>query len=282
MYNRIVERPVFQQNKGRTVMSKYVWRCVPACIGAALLMGCASSVKQLEEEALLPEIDIVQLKENSDEALKLAQEAKLEVQVVNTKLAEIDNRLVVLSEEVSSVSLAKIEEIENRLALLIEAYKDLHEQIAALEALPSVKKKGGSAAPTFSPSAAGKIVTSSEYEAYQNALRAFNSRTYDKAHKLFTELLEKYPSGTYASNAQYWIGECHYAQAKYADAIASFDKVLSYAKSPKADDAQLKIGLSYLKMGKKTHAKESFNLLVNRFPHSEYVPRAKKYLAELN
>ena len=39
-----------------------------------------SAMKQAEEKALLPEIDIVQLKENSDEALKLAQEAKLEVQ----------------------------------------------------------------------------------------------------------------------------------------------------------------------------------------------------------
>ncbi len=265
-------------------MTKRLVRPLLACACAALAAGCASSVKQIEDHALLPEIDIVQLKENSDEALKLAQEAKLDVQVVNTKLAEIDNRLVVLSEEVSSVSLAKIEEIENRLSLLIEAYKDLQQQIAAILVMPNVKSKGtgGGPAPTFSPSSAAAIVTSSEYEAYQNALRAFNNRSYDKALKLFSELLEKYPGGNYASNAQYWIGESHYASGKFPDAIAAFDKVLSYSNSPKADDAQLKIGLCYLKMGKKTHATEAFNLLINRFPASEYVPRAKKYLAELN
>ena len=62
----------------------------------------------------------------------------------------------------------------------------------------------------------------------------------------------------------------------------AFDKVLSFSQSTKADDAQLKIGLCYLRMGKKPQAKESLNLLVNRFPASEYVPRAKKYLADLN
>jgi tol-pal system protein YbgF len=270
--------------KGIDFMLKYRNLCIVfICFCAVHFFGCASSVKELEQESLLPEIDIVQLKENSDEALTLAQEAKLEVQVVNTKLAEIDNRLVVLSEEVSSVSLAKIEEIENRLALLIEAYKDLQEQISALEVLPQVRtNKKKKAPPTFSPSSAAAIVTSSEYEEYQAALRTYNSRSYGKAFKMFSNLLEKYPSGRYASNAQYWIGECHYAQKKYADAIAAFDRVLSYAKSPKADDAQLKIGLCYLKLGKKTHARESLNQLISRFPASEYVPRAKKYLAEIN
>jgi tol-pal system protein YbgF len=205
--------------------------------------------------------------------------------VVNTKLAEKDNRLVVLTEEVSSVSLAKIEEIENSLALLVEAYKDLQQQIATLEVSPQVRSKLGKpagATATFSPSSASGLVTSSEYEAYQNALRVFNDREYDKAMKLFLDLLDKYGDGAYASNAQYWVGECYFTQGKYAEAIAAFQKVLTYANTTKADDAQLKVGLSYLKMGQKPHAKEALNQLINRYPSSEYVPRAKKYLAELN
>jgi len=254
------------------------------CAAAALLAGCAASVKQVEDQALLPEIDIVQLKENSDEALKLAQEAKLEVQMVNSKLAEIDNRLVVLSEEVSSVSLAKIEEIENRLALLVEAFKDLQQQLTTLEVMPrSGAKKGAEGpSPTFSPASAAALVTGSEYESYQTALRAFNDKSYDQAYKLFESLIEKYPKGSYAANACYWMGEIHYARGKFAEAIAAFDKVLGYGQSQKADDAQLKIGMCYLKMGKKQQAKESLTLLIGRFPQSEYVPRAKKYLADLN
>lgn len=249
------------------------------------MVGCASSISQFENETLLPEIDVVQVKEYSEEALKLAQEAKIDVQMINTKLAEIDNRLVTLSEEVSSVSLAKIEELENRLSLLVEAYKDLHEQMAAIEILPQIripktdKKKRKPA--VFSPSEAGTMITSSEYEHYQLALRTFDQRSYNKARDLFTEVLKKFPMGEYSDKAQYWVGECYYATIDYANAIASFNRVLKYKRTSKADDAQFKIGLCYLKMGKTDLAIEEMKRLINRYPGSEYNHRAKKYLDDI-
>lgn len=249
---------------------------------AGLFFGCAPSLNRLENESLLPEIDVVQVKEYSEEALKLAQEAKIDVQMVNTKLSEIDNRLVILSEEVSSVSLAKIEEIENRLSLLIEAFKDLYEQMAAIELLPQIRiSKKGKKSAIFSPSNAATLVTSSEYDHYQEALRTFDKRTYDKARVMFSDMLKKFPNGEYSDKAQYWIGECYYAEADYASAIASFNKVLKYEKTSKADDAQLKLGLSYLRIGNSSMALDEFKRLINRYPASEYVPRAKKYLTEI-
>ncbi len=249
---------------------------------AVVLGGCSSSLNQLENETLLPEIDVVQVKEYSEEALKLAQEAKIDVQMINTKLADIDQRLVVLSEEVSSVSLAKIEELENRLSLLIEAFKDLHEQMAAIEVLPQIRVGKKKKTAVFSPSEAGALVTSSEYDHYQSALRTYDKHTYDKAREMFVDLLKKYPKGEYRDKAQYWIGECYYAKGDYANAIASFNKVFEYKRSSKADDAQLKLGLSYLRMGKNGMAADEFKRLINRYPGSEYVPRAEKYLSEIN
>ncbi len=265
---------------------KYAWpgRLVLAVIPVVLSAGCAPNLQQLESEALLPEIDIVQLKENSDEALKLAQEAKLNVQVVNTRLTELDNQLVVLSEEVSAVSLAKIEEIENRLALLIEAYKDLYEQVSALEVLPRVRSnpKKKAAPPTFSPSSAAALLTSTEYSEYNNALDLFDSGEYKTAIKEFGALLKKYPDGKYAGNAVYWIGECYYGLRDYANAVRAFERVLEKPTSPKSDDAQLKLGLSYLKMGQRANAGAELRKLIDRYPNSEYVPRSKKYLNTLN
>jgi tol-pal system protein YbgF len=251
-----------------------------------LLIGCAGSMKQIENEALLPEIDVIQVKENSDEALKLAQEAKLDVEVLSNKITDIDNKLIVLSEEISSVSAAKIEEIENRLSYLVEAFKDLQAQIKVLETMPvytpktPVKpvQKGD---PTFSPSSAADLITTPEYDVYQTALRTFNNRQYDQAIKLFNDMLNQYPTGQYADNACYWKGECFYAIADFASAIASFKKVSEFKDSPKADDAQLKIGLSFLKMGQQGPAVEELKKLVDRYPGSEYVTRAKKYLDEI-
>ena len=249
------------------------------------LMGCAGPAKtsKATAEAILPEIDVVQVKENSEEALKIAQETKLDADVLNTKVTEIDNKLVALSEDVSSVSLAKIEEIENRLSLLVEAFKDLQAQVVALQNAPVPKAAKSPMAPaTFSPSAAAGLLSNSpEYDAYQNSLRVFNSRNYEAASKLFTEVLRQYPQGTYADNCCYWIGECCYAQRDFAGAIASFKKVFGFKNSSKADDAQLKISMSYMKMGQTALAKTEFKTLIDRYPASEYVSRAKKYLSEI-
>ncbi len=250
-------------------------------IFAALFIGCGASLNQLESETLLPEIDVVQVKEYSEEALKLAQEAKIDVQMMTTKLSDIDHRLIVLSEEVSSVSLAKIEELENRLSLLIEAFKDLHEQMAAIEILPQIRVGKRKKSAVFSPSDAATLITSSEYDHYQSALRTFDKRTYNKSLEMFKDLIKKFPDGEYSDKAQYWIGECHYAKGDYANAIAAFNKVFDYKKTSKADDAQLKLGLSYLRMGKNGMAGDEFKRLINRYPGSEYAPRAEKYLAEI-
>jgi tol-pal system protein YbgF len=250
------------------------------------LWGCAGSIKtsQTASEAVLPEIDVIQVKENSEEALKIAQETKLDFDVLNNKVAETDNKLVGLSEDVSSVSLAKIEEIENRLTLLVEAFKDLQAQVTAIQNAPAPKyvKPTTPAPATFSPSAASSVLSNSpEYDSYQNALRTFNSRNYEAALKLFLEILRQYPRGSYTDNCYYWTGECYYAQHDFANAIASFKKVFDFKNSSKCDDAQLKIGMSYMKMGQAALAKTELKMLVDRYPASEYVTRAKKYLSEI-
>jgi tol-pal system protein YbgF len=252
----------------------------------SLFLGCAGTPKHKpSSETLLPEIDVVQVKENSEEALKIAQETKLDVDVLNNKATELDNKLIALTEDVSSVSVAKIEEIENRLTLLVEAFKDLQAQVTALQNAPvqrSAKSSGPQASATFSPASASKALSrSTEYDTYQNALRVFNARNYDQALKAFSDIIKQYPQGSYVDNCYYWNGECSYALRDYANAIASFKKVFDYKNSSKADAAQLKIGMSYMKMGQTALAKTELKTLIDRYPASAYVSRAQKYLSEM-
>jgi len=258
------------------------YRFVAGLIALVTAAGCAGSSGGKKADSLLPEIDVVQVKENSDEALRLAQEAKLDVEMANTKLMEIDNRLVLLREDVSSVSIAKIEELEHKIALLVEALKDIQSQIDALEVSPRVRKKRSGPA-TFKPaSASGILSTTPEYDAYQHALRVFNARNYTEARKLFFTLLKEHPRGKFADNAQYWIGECYYALGDFAQAISAFKKVFGFTNSTKADDAQYKTAKAYLSMGQKAIARSEWEKLLTRYPSSEYVPRVKKALADLN
>ena len=71
------------------------------------------------------------------------------------------------------------------------------------------------------------------------------------------------------------------AEGKFNQAIVEFTKVFSYSKANKNDDAQLKLGICYLKLGDKQKAKEEFERLLSDYPKSEYVQKVEYYLSQL-
>ncbi|MBN1131103.1 MAG: tetratricopeptide repeat protein [Chitinispirillaceae bacterium] len=248
----------------------------------SLIVGCAATHKTRgSADALLPEIDVVQVKEKSDEALKLAQEAKLDIEVLMTRMTELDSRVIAVSEEVASISSAKIEELETRLALLTEAYKDLFNQVKSVDASSAVKAKKGDQTATFSPSSATGLLSSPEYDLYQKGLHYFNARKFDLAITSFTDQLNEFPAGKYSADAHFWIAESNYSLNNHSTAVVSYHKVTEIKGSSKADDALYKLGLTYLKLGQQGLAKDALKMLVQRYPASEYVERAEKQLKTL-
>ena len=57
--------------------------------------------------------------------------------------------------------------------------------------------------------------------------------------------------------------------------------MLSFTKSYKFDDALLMIGRCYLKLGDHEKANENFQALLDRYPDSEFVDKARKYIEKL-
>ena len=47
------------------------------------------------------------------------------------------------------------------------------------------------------------------------------------------------------------------------------------------DDAQLKLGICYWKLGDRDRARQEFELLLNNYPNSEYVDKARQFIARL-
>lgn len=115
-----------------------------------------------------------------------------------------------------------------------------------------------------------------EEAAYQAALRAARSGNTTEGIRLFRDFLQKYPNGRYAANADYWIGECLYAQGKYQDALSQFQTVNdSFPKHHKNADALLKAGMSLSRMGDKTAAQEKFRQILSSFPNSDAAKRVR-------
>ncbi len=125
-------------------------------------------------------------------------------------------------------------------------------------------------------------ISMAEYETRYNDARAeFENRNYQVAIELFESLLAASTSHSLADNAQYWIGECHYQLRQYDAAILDFEKVFTFGKSNKDDDAQFKLGLCYIRKGDRQKAREELDRLIQGYPDSEYVSQAERLLSQM-
>ncbi len=118
-------------------------------------------------------------------------------------------------------------------------------------------------------------------QGYKQGLDLFFNRQYQESQNTFQQLLDANKPEGLQSNDQYWIGECYYGMHNYSAALEAFNKVYSFSSSTKFDDAQMMIGMCYMRMGNASRAKAAFKKLIEKYPDSEYVPRARKMLASI-
>jgi len=116
---------------------------------------------------------------------------------------------------------------------------------------------------------------------FRIAKLAFENRDYDTCIQYFESLIGSSTNHKLSDNAQYWIGEAYYGKRHYNAAIIAFEKVFTFPRSNKKDDAQLKLGLCYIRKGDKEKAREELNRLLSDYPNSEYVAKAEKLLSKL-
>jgi tol-pal system protein YbgF len=116
---------------------------------------------------------------------------------------------------------------------------------------------------------------------YQEGLRNFGAKNYDRSIDIFTNLRNASPQHKLASNCIYWVGESQFAKGNYQDAVNAFSEVLNYSQSYKKDDATLMLGRCYQRLGQADKAKSYFQRVVSEYPDSEYVPKAQAWLQRL-
>jgi tol-pal system protein YbgF len=188
------------------------------------------------------------------------------------------------------VDAKKVEKLEKEISTLKSELNQKNLLISDLRAQVQLQKDRISnvGSGSFSSGAASGYnvsvgdVSPEEYEQkYQEAYDLFNAREYTAAVQVFESLLASSVNHSLSDNAQYWIGECHYAVRQYDKAIMDFEKVFTFPKSNKLDDAQFKLGLCYLRKGENQKAREEFQRLLDVYPKSEYLSRAENHLQSL-
>ena len=105
---------------------------------------------------------------------------------------------------------------------------------------------------------------------------------YADAAQLFTSFLQLYPSGVYAPNALYWLGESYYVTQNYELALEAFQTLLSqHAGSRKEADALLKVGYCELALNRRAAGEDTLREVSVRYPGSEAAAKAESRLRTL-
>ena len=90
----------------------------------------------------------------------------------------------------------------------------------------------------------------------------FSRGNYELAASEFRQYVESYPATEMADNAQYWLGECFYAQKKYPEAVVEFDKVITkYPRGDKVLAARLKKILALRDAGELEQARAELEIM---------------------
>ncbi|MGH7834276.1 MAG: tol-pal system protein YbgF, partial [Candidatus Binatia bacterium] len=96
------------------------------------------------------------------------------------------------------------------------------------------------------------------------------------------EFLKNNPNSELADNAQYWIGECHYALKEFDQAILEFDAVRrKYPNGDKVPAALLKQGFAFAELGDRVDARLILQEVIERYPLSAEATKAKERLKTL-
>ncbi len=118
------------------------------------------------------------------------------------------------------------------------------------------------------------------YKRYYKAVRAKN---HQYAIVGFRSFIERFPSHDLADNAQYWLGEAFYDQKKYDEALVEFGLVAKrYPKGNKVGDAALKLGYTYLMMGRIEEGRAALQRLIDTYPDSNAARLAADRLNKLD
>ncbi len=117
---------------------------------------------------------------------------------------------------------------------------------------------------------------------YRMALALVEQQNCNEGIPRLRSYLRKYPDSPLSDNAQYWIGECYYAQRDFNNAIlAYYDVTRRYPKGDRVCAAMLKQGLAFAELGDAADARIVLERLIQSHPDCEEASQARAKLSAL-
>ena len=197
------------------------------------------------------------------EALRANQKAVLELSVSNDKLVRENQELRGQIEELKKYN----EELGQSLKTY---YTELNTRLTKLEPVEiEIEGVKGSVQP-------------GEKEAYDDALKNFQSGDLLSANTTLTEFINRYPLSPYGPLAKYWLVNTQYAQKDYKTAITTAQSFMKrHPDHPRVPATLNTVASCQLELGQKADARKTLDAIIKTYPNTKAAETAAAALSKI-
>ena len=256
-------------------------------LAASFIPLAVSSCVQPERVEVL-EREQRQLQTNNTSQQKQLDETRASLADTRASLQQVQRDVSSLKESIEETRHQVGRQIDNTSRAGDERVKELEAKVAKLtEGLSSQGeqlRKGIQYHPALP--AEGTETAAAENDAirrdYESAWRVLEKKDYRNAIPRFKDFIKKYPKSTLAGNAQYWIGESHYALREFEQAIIEFDAVRTrYPQTEKVAPSLLKQAYAFAELGENQNARVLLQEIVDKYAQTPEGTQAQQKLKTL-
>ena len=138
---------------------------------------------------------------------------------------------------------------------------------------------------TFSADYINEQLALAGHAEYRRAAVEYRQRHFERAAIHFQGFIRSYPESFLRANATYFVGESQFALERFSDAAEAFHTVVDEFPTHfyLIDDAQYRLGITYLQMGKREQAKGALERFLRdfTFANAPFRPAARRLLTTL-
>lgn len=118
---------------------------------------------------------------------------------------------------------------------------------------------------------------------YQNAYDLLILGRNGEAITEFQNFLSRYPDGTFADNAHYWLGEANYVERNFSDSIDRFNVVIfQFPASRKVADARLRKGFALFELQRYAEARQELVQVEREYRGRSIAALARRRIEQMN
>ncbi len=190
------------------------------------------------------------------------------VRIVREKVDETNVRVSSVAQEVEALRLA----IPPRTSLLTQLAVDPETGLPTAQTPVPAALATAPVNPGVSPQ-----------RLYDTAWADYTTGQWALAIQGFEVYISSFPRSELADDAQFYIGNTHYADGQYRAAAEAFEQVvLRYADGDQVAEALYKRGLALDRLGEPDLARQAFELVVQNYPEDNMANLAQQWLDRLN